>query len=246
MGSIQTLSFAIFNETFSFTQTDDLTYSLEMTQTIVPQMSFWWRADKVSQDELIRSLRNEISRTLLLVHDYLENVIIHSDAGLRRQVEELCGMLWLEYAKRSEPFRLQLGDISFGPPSELPRDSLSLGNFGLRPHNEAAEGPWVVLQNLAHIESLLAKSQPAEPDEDIRLEDQPRKRRRLDPPPSRLRSKLMSHDLNTRRTAIQLLPFMMAQGRLHEEVTEHLDRVVQLAGDKDSVTASWALVACGR
>lgn len=246
MGSVQTLSFAIFNEIFTFTQTDDLTHSLDMTHAVVSQMSYWWRADKVSQDELIRSLRNEISRTLLLVHHYLENLTLHSDAALRRQGEDLTDQLWLEYSKRSEPFRLQLSDIAFGSTATLPIDSLALGHFGLRPHNEAAEGPWVVLQNLALLESLLVKSKKLNADDDLRLEDQPRKRRRVDQQPSRLRSKLLSNDVSTRRTAIQLLPYMVMRQSLHEETLEYVDLIAHLAGDKDPVTASWALVACGR
>ncbi|KAH8169718.1 phosphatidylinositol 3- and 4-kinase domain-containing protein [Sarocladium implicatum] len=245
MGAIQTLSFSIFNEVFSFIQTDDLTRSLDMTQAIIPPMSYWWRADKVSQDELIRSLRNEISRTLLLVHHYLENVMMHSEAALRREVEDLADVLWLEYSKRSEAFRLQLSDIAFASVSSLPQDSLSLASFGLRPYNESAEGPWIVLQNLALLESLLVRSKATNTDDEMHFENQPRKRRRIEQPPSRLRSKLLSSDLSTKRTAIQLLSFIMSRQSLQPELLDNLDTVAQLAGDKDAITASWALIACG-
>jgi ataxia telangiectasia mutated family protein len=247
MGLIQTLSFAILNETFSFSQTDDLTYSLDITQAMVPHMSYWWRADKVSQDELIRSLRNEISRTLLLVRHYLENLVIHSEPEFRNQVETLGDILWLEYSKRSEAFRLQLSDIAFSSPSILPAHPLSLRYFGLRSHNGSAEGPWIILKNLAHIEALLAKTRlAAVDDDDVRLEDQPRKRRKLHSQPSRFGSKLMSGGVSTRRTALQLLPFIMTRNTLHQEALEHLEHVAPLVGDKDPITASWAMVACGR
>lgn len=247
MGSIQTLSFAIINETFSFSQTDDLTYSLDITQAMVPHMSYWWRADKVSQDELIRSLRNEISRTLLLAQPYLENLVIHSDLQFRIQVEDLGDMLWLEYSRRSEAFRLQLSDIAFGSPLNLPGHSLSLRYFGLRSHNEPAEGPWVILKNLAYIEALLVKNRVAAVDDgDMRLEDEPRKRRKLHSQPSRLGSKLMSGGVSTQRTALQLLPFIMTRSTLHQEALEYLEHVAPLVGDKDPITASWAMVACGR
>ena len=245
LGAIQTLGFSIFNETFSFTQTDDLTHSLEMAQAVLSPMTYWWRADKVSQDELIRSLRNEISRTMLLIYQYLENLATHSDDALRRQVEDLADVLWLEYSKRSEAFRLQLSDVDFASYLRWPRDSLSLAFFGLHPYNESAEGPWVVLQNLAMLESLLIKTKAADADGDEHLENQPRKRRRIEQPPSRLRSKLHSNDLSTKRTAIQLLPFMMSTRSLQAELLENLDTIAILAGDKDSITASWALIACG-
>lgn len=246
MGPIQTLSFAIFNDVFSLIQSDDLTSALETAEEVVSLMTYWWRADKVSQDELIRSLRSEISRTMIFTYHYIENLALHSDLGLSKEIEDLCDTLWQEYSRRSEPFRLQLGDISLRSPSALPAGSLTLPHFSLRPHNEAGEGPWVLMQNLAHLEAFLLRTSPSGTDAEPQLENQPRKRRRIGHHESRVGRRLLSTDVAIRRGAIQLMSFMSAQPITGAEVMSDLDKIVAFAGDKDPITASWALLACAR
>ncbi|EEU43247.1 uncharacterized protein NECHADRAFT_95538 [Fusarium vanettenii 77-13-4] len=244
LGSLQTLAFAIINVIFSETHADDLTHSCSVVQSLLPLMSYWWRSEKVSQDEVIRALRIEISRSIFLMHLHIEHLVINSSAeGIRLDVEDLVENLWSEYSKRSEAFRLQLSDITFST-SSLSKHGLQLDVFGLRPHNVYGEGHWAVVQNLAFLERIMVLSnerhQEAAPEHD----EQRRKRRRIRLDMSRIRLKLKLTDVAVRRTALQLVPFLLASNSLsRDELLDLLPDLVALASDKNPVTASWALVA---
>ncbi|KAI8662620.1 Serine/threonine-protein kinase Tel1 [Fusarium sp. Ph1] len=244
LGSLQTLAFAIINVLFSETHADDLAHSCSMVKNLLPLMSYWWRSEKVSQDEVIRALRIEISRSIFLTHLHIEHLVINSsDEGIRLDVEDLVENLWSEYSKRSEAFRLQLSDITFST-SSLSKYGLQLDVFGLRPHNVYGEGHWAVVQNLAFLERIMVlsneKNQEAAPEHD----EQRRKRRRIRLDMSRIRLKLKLADVAVRRTALQLVPFLLASNSLsRDELLDLLPDLVALASDKNPVTASWALVA---
>ncbi|KAF4462358.1 serine threonine- kinase tel1 [Fusarium albosuccineum] len=244
LGSLQTLAFAIINALFSATQTDDLAHSISMVQSLLPLMSYWWRSEKVSQDEVIRALRIEISRSLFLAHLHIEHLVANStDDNIRQDLEDLIENLWTEYSKRGEAFRLQLSDITFSP-SSLPAYSLQLDIFGLRPHNVYGEGHWAVVQNLAFLERIMVLSRDKRQESAPEHDEQRRKRRRIRQDMSRIRLKLKATEVAVQRTALQLVPFLLASNSLgRDELLDLLPDLVALASDKNPVTASWALVA---
>lgn len=247
LGSLQTLAFVIVNIVFTAVQADDLSHAQKMIQTLLPLMSYWWRSEKVSQDEVIRALRIEISKTILLTHLHIENLTANATHDtIYRDVEDLLENIWVEYSKRGEAYRLQLSDITFSP-SCLPEGHLQLMLFGLRPHYVYGEGYWAVVQNLAFLERIMIVSRDKYQGDGSENDGQPRKRRRLRQESSRIRLKLKSKDIATRCTALQLVPFLLASGSLgRDELLELVQELLPLAADKNPAVASWALVACAR
>lgn len=245
LGSIQTLCFAISSKVFEAIQAEELQDALSLVDGLVPLMTYWWRAEKVSQDELIRALRNEISRVILTTHLHLEHLARASeDRAFHGRIEELADRIWTEYTKRGEAFRLQLADISFSLPS-IPADYLRNSIFGLRPHNVEGESYWAIVQNLASLESILLNSKPRNQEQAAENDEQPRKRRRLRENDSRLKIKLMASEPGIRRTALQLIPFILTSNSLSsEEVSSLLSELATLAAHKDPITSSWGLIAC--
>ncbi|ESU11490.1 hypothetical protein FGSG_05519 [Fusarium graminearum PH-1] len=247
LGSLQTLAFAIINTVFTTTNADDLAHASSVVQSILPLMSYWWRCEKVSQDEVIRALRIEISRSIFLMHLHIENLVINSsDEKIRSDLEELTENIWSEYSRRSEAFRLQMSDITFAL-SSLPTYGLQLNMFGLRAHNVYGEGHWAVIQNLAFLEGIMLLPQSRTPADDAEQSEQRRKRRRIEQDMSRIRLKLKTVEVGVRGTALQLIPFLLADNSLsRDELVDLLPELALLATDKNPVTASWALIASAR
>lgn len=245
LGSTPTLCFSIINTVFRATEADDLDNAVALAEHTLPHMGYWWRAEKVSQDELIKALRNEISRSIFLMHLHLEHLAINLwDVNVREGVANLAEPLWQEYSKRSEAFRLKLTDLTFASSSSR-EHIMHLGLFGLRPHNAEGEAHWAVLQNLAFLEAMLLRPKKETTDADAQNGEQPRKRRRLHQDLNPLRVKLKSKHEGTVRTALQLVPFMLATSTVsHAEICELLGDLVSFVGDNDTTTASWALIAC--
>ncbi|KAM3511034.1 hypothetical protein MY11210_005311 [Beauveria gryllotalpidicola] len=79
LGSLQTMSFAIINVIISATQLDNPAYTSGLVHDLLPLMTHWWRADRVSQDDTIKSLRNEILRTILLSQPQIEHLIVNKE-----------------------------------------------------------------------------------------------------------------------------------------------------------------------
>ncbi|KAK5989152.1 Serine/threonine-protein kinase TEL1 [Cladobotryum mycophilum] len=245
LGSMQTLCFSIINAIFSATEADELVDATDLVKDVLPLMGYWWRAEKVSQDELIKGLRNEISRCIFLMHLHIEHLAVHLwDVDVRSHLENLIEPLWQEYSKRGEAFRLQLHDLTFTA-SRLPHDSMRLGIFGLRPHNLEGESHWAIVQNIALLEAMLMRPKKDVTRDGAESEGQPRKKKRTYHEPSSIRLKLKSKDERVLRTALQLVPFVLATNTLtSNEIDELLADLVTFAGDKNAITASWAFVAC--
>lgn len=245
LGSIQTLGFAILNAIFSGTQADDLTHSNALVKDLLPLMSYWWRSEKVSQDEVIRALRIEISRSIFLTHLHMEKLTLESsDETIFRDLEDLAENIWMEYSKRGEAFRLQLLDVTFSP-SSLPLFHPKLPLFGLRAHNVYGEGHWALVENLGFLERIMILHREKTSASNPGIDEQPRKRRRIQQDLGRIRLKLKAGDIQIQRTALQLVPFLLAtDGFGRDELLDLFEVLVALAADKNPATASWALVAC--
>ncbi|TQV91433.1 hypothetical protein V2A60_008921 [Cordyceps javanica] len=243
LGSLQTMSFAIVNAIISATQLDDPAYTGSLVQDLLPLMAHWWRADKVSQDDTIKSLRNEILRTILLSQPQIEHLAVNKwDDNVREDVVYLLEPLWQEYSKRSSNYQLQLGDITFATKS-LPTDYLQIGIFGLNPLNMEAEGSWGIVQCIAALEAILGRQKPL--GVSSQRAEQPRKRRRVDQANSRLRIRLKDRHIEIVYTALQVIPFILATGALvADEIQDLLSEIIGLTTHKDTSVASWALIAC--
>lgn len=247
LGPIQTLCFAILNTMFVSMQAESFEDANELVNDIVPLMAFWWRAEKVSQDELIRALRNEISKGILLTHLHLEHLSLSSDGGrIQDDIEELADRMWQEYSKRGENFRLQMGDICFDPPT-LYCDHLRNSVFGLRPHNIEGESYWAIVQNIAFLESILLRSRHQSHSHTYGDDEQPRKKQRTRELSSRLKLRLRDKNAGIRRTGLQVIPFMLDNNALDDgETAELLGELATIAAGKDPISSSWALIACAR
>ncbi|KAF4454991.1 hypothetical protein F53441_2552 [Fusarium austroafricanum] len=244
LGSLQTLAFAIINTIFSATQADDLDHANSLVQSLVPLMSYWWRSEKVSQDEVIRALRIEISRNILLTHLHIEHLVLNTPGeNIRFDLEDLVENIWSEYSRRGEAFRLQMSDITFDL-SSLPSYGLQLEVFGLRPHNAYGEGHWAVVQNLAFLERVMLLPRSKTQGDDAEQDEQPTKRRRTCQDMSRIQLKLKATEVSVQRTALQLIPFLLARNSLsRDELLDLLPDMMSLTTDKNNVTSSWALIA---
>lgn len=245
LGSIQTLCFAILNTIFSSLKVESFQNANDLVKEMVPLMAYWWRAEKVSQDELIRALRNEILKAIFLNHLHLEYLALHAkDIDMQSSLEDLADPIWQEYSKRGEAFRLQFVDITFAT-SNLPHDHLRNALFGLRPHNVEGESYWALVQNLAFLESLLLRCKNKSAQDVDDNAEQPRKRRRTQEQSSRLRLKLRSKDVSVRRTALQLVPFIVSTNAFGDsDAAQLFDELIALGTEKDAITSSWVLVAC--
>ncbi|KAM0254845.1 hypothetical protein ACHAQJ_006386 [Trichoderma viride] len=230
-GSTQTLCFSIVDTVFRATEADSLDDAITLAKNVLPHMGYWWRAEKVSQDELIKALRNEISRGIFLMHLHLEHLAVNLwDVNVRSEIDNLVEPLWQEYSKRGEAFRLQLTDLTFSP-SVSGGHAMQLGLFGLRPHNVEGESHWAIVQNLAFLEAILLRPKKDAAGEEADNREQPRKKRRVHPDPNPIRVKLKSNNAGIVRTALH-------------EIDELLVDLVNFAADKSAITASWAMIAC--
>ncbi|KFA46746.1 hypothetical protein S40293_08118 [Stachybotrys chartarum IBT 40293] len=246
LGTIQTLCFSIANTVFSATQADDLTHANALVKGLVPFMGYWWRAEKVSQDELIRALRNEIARSIYLMHLHMEHLALRADdPDILTDVEELVEPLWIEYSRRGQAFRLELANITFALES-LPKNHPQVALFGLRAHDLDGESQWAIVQCIAFLEAILLRSRKRRASKEGHENgEQPRKRRRTHHDLSRVRFKLTDNEVMVQRTALQLLPFLLESNSLGTaEIVEVLGDLLDCARDKNASIASWAFVAC--
>ncbi|KAL7925925.1 hypothetical protein ACQKWADRAFT_283434 [Trichoderma austrokoningii] len=246
LSPVQVLCFSIINTVFRAIEADNLHDAITLAKNVLPHMGYWWRPDKASQLELIKGLRNEILRSMILMHLHFEHIVINlGDKAIRNELEELVDVFWQEYPRREEAFRLQLSDLSFGP-SASEGQVVQLGLLRLRPHNVEGESHWALVQNLAYLEAILLRSNNKEvAEQDVDNGELPRKRRRIQQVPSPIRVKLKSNDAGVVRTALELVPFMLTTNTLsHGEINELLGDLAQFAKSKNLLTASWALVAC--
>ncbi|KAG6006597.1 hypothetical protein E4U21_006819 [Claviceps maximensis] len=246
LGSMQTMCFSICNTMFTCLRADNVEYGLNLIREIVPLAAYWWRADKVSQDEVIKGLRNEISKTLLLAHSHLESLCREWTTDIQTDMEHLADPLWQEYSKRSAHCQLQLHDLTFNL-SSLPQGSMRLSLFGVRNHNPEGESHWAVLQNLALLESILLNKSSNATMHSVETLEQPSKRRRTQASQSRLRLKLRSKFLGTQITALQLVCFLIdGYGVTIDDLNSIIEDLAICAADKNQATASWAFIAASR
>ncbi|KAK1999927.1 phosphatidylinositol 3 [Colletotrichum falcatum] len=236
------LSFASINILLAGIQTDDISQASNLAKDLVPLISHWWQARTVSQDEMLNSVRDEMLKTIFIIHLHLERLVCHGEnEAVQKDIEDLVESLWLEYSRRNQRSQLQLDDLTFV--SRLPDDYFKVRLFGLRMHNRDGERRWALVQNIAILESMLWKShrhaRPQSPDE------QPRKKRRTQGPMTRLQEKLQSPSSAVQRISLQLVPFLLGLGTFSSRETGDIfSDITAFVGDKDPYVSSWAMLAC--
>ncbi|OLN81563.1 Serine/threonine-protein kinase tel1 [Colletotrichum chlorophyti] len=237
------LTFASTNIVLAALQADDISRASDLARDLVPLISHWWQARTVSQDEMLNSVRDEMLKTLFIIHLHLERLICLGDETVRKDVEDLVEALWLEYSRRSPRSQLQMDDVTFIP-HRLPHDYFKTQLFGLQNHNRQGERRWALVQNLALLESILWKGRREQtrfrsPDE------QPRKKRRTHGSTNRVREKLQSPSPMVQKIALQIMPFLLDLNTFSPaEVSELLPDFSSLVSDKDGAVASWAMLSC--
>ncbi|KAG7051814.1 Serine/threonine-protein kinase tel1 [Colletotrichum scovillei] len=237
------LSFASITKVFLEIQANDISRSASLARDLVPLISHWWQARTASQDGMLNSIRDEMLKTMLIIHLHLERLVcLEGDDTARKEIIALADSLWLEYSRRTKHSQLQLDDLTFAP-QRLPEDYFTLELFGLRIHNREGERGWVLCQNLAILERIIWKSR----NKDISQspEEQPRKKRKTHAAATRLQEKLQSPNSVARILALQLVPFLLQLNTFSvAEVSDLVIDLAGLAGDKDSTVVSWAMLAC--
>ena len=243
LGSTQSLCFSLCNIVLASVQSDEVHYAKDLIQGLLPSMAFWWRAEKVSQDELIRGIRNEISRTVLLSHLHIKSLAIHGSNGVTDMLDSLLEPIWQEYSKRSEAFRLQLSDLTFNT-TNTPSQSLGNHLFCLYPHNTSGESPWAAVQSLALLEHILISHPPGNTQSVEDAEEYPRKRQRTGHDLARVQRNLKSTDTGVRRTALQVVSFLLARTAPNDAIMSIVaEDLTACAASKDQTTSSWAMIA---
>ncbi|KAK6207521.1 phosphatidylinositol 3 (ataxia telangiectasia mutated) [Colletotrichum tabaci] len=236
------LSFASVNILLAEIQTNDISQANNLARDLVPLISHWWQARTVSQDEMLNSVRDEMLKTIFIIHLHLEHLVCHEEnEPTQKDIEDLAESLWLEYSRRSMRSQLQLDDLTFI--SGLPDDYFKLDLFGLRVHNRDGERRWALVQNIAILERILWKSnkhaRPPSPGE------QPRKKRRTRGAATRLQERLQSPSLAVQRISLQLVPFLLGLNTFSStEAADLFADIVAFVGDKDTTVSSWAMLAC--
>ncbi|KAF6844577.1 phosphatidylinositol 3 (ataxia telangiectasia mutated) [Colletotrichum musicola] len=237
---ITQLAFASINTLLAGIQADDISLARSLARDLVPLISYWWQARTASQDEMTNSLRDEMLKTMFLIHLHLECLVgsgEHDDTY--KDIEDLADALWLEYSRRDTRSQLQLDDLTFIS-HRLPQDYFTLEFFGLRAHNRDGERRWALVQNLALLERILWRNRKQQQSP----EEQPRKKRKTQGATSRIQDKMRSTSA-VRRASMQVVPFLLdLRTFTPAEMEELLLDLTVFVGDKDTMISPWAMLAC--
>ncbi|CAK7214177.1 Serine/threonine-protein kinase tel1 [Sporothrix bragantina] len=247
VGTLQQTACAAIRCIVQHLQGDDVALVQTIVREIMPLLGHWWHPrSSASQSESVNSIREEILRTIYTLQLHIEALALHSPSeGILDHVRDVLDNLWMEYAKRDDRTRLQVVDLAFSFASTSCFDARI---FGLSTHDVSAERRWAVVEVIAILETIYARHarhRPGHDGEEEGLDDQPRKRRRVGEPPSRMRVQLASTDPGTKLAALQVLPFYL---QMHEmtadDLTDVLQHLGQFISDKQAIVCSWAMLAC--
>lgn len=246
-GKLQRAAFAALNCLLLQTAGDDPGFAKDLTKDLLPLMTYWWQPRTMDNDELLSSVRDEMLKTMHAIHPYLDSLIRDtSSAALLREVEDLLDTLWSEYSQRSVHSRLRLDDLLFSPAAS-PNTYFSTPSFTLRPFSQDAERRWVVLEIMSHLEDIFLRHTKENSQRPSGEDEQPRKKRRITGSTHRIRQKLLSSELATKLTALQLVPFFLPWNSVSEvDVDSIVEDLIPLISDKQGLLASWAMLAGAR
>ena len=246
IGKIHPAAFGGLSCVLSHIQGDNLALASSIARDVLPLIRRRWQPrSSGNQDDLINSIREEILRLLYGLQLHIESLTERThDGGITGHIEDILDTLWLEYSQREDRTRLQLGDLTF---SFVATKYFNTATFGLRPYDTTAERRWAVVEVIALLESIKWR-RTGRSAQQLRAEDeQPRKRRRIEQQPHRLRDRVRSADVGTQLTALQVLPFFLSKCKPSlEEQEPVLSELMGLIGNRHAAVSSWAMVACAR
>ncbi|KAM0812499.1 hypothetical protein AB5N19_12490 [Seiridium cardinale] len=244
LSSVSQLGFSILNCVVQATQTEDSRHTNALVGEVLPLIRLWWQAKTTSQENaLLNSIQVEALKLLFQIHLNVEHLVQLGDVDFNGELEDLCDMLWNEYAHRDGRSQLQQDDLTF---STIPRHphAFAVQLFALRPYNVEAERRWAVIHILALFEAMLWKKSRSKHDPSGEDDEHPRKRRRITTDSSRLRQKLQTPQDSLRMTALQLIPFFISHVQISlNDVTETLSTLTSLVSHKNTKLSVWATIA---
>lgn len=248
VGTLQQMACASVRCIVQHMQGDNIELVQGIVREIMPLLGHWWHPrSSASQSESVNSIREEILRTIYTLQLHIEALAIQSPtSGILDHVKDVLDNLWMEYSKRDDRTRLQVVDVAYSFTSTSCFDARI---FGLGTHDVSAERRWAVVEVIALLEAIYARHarQPADHGDDGGDDQQPRKRRRVGEPPSRIRSHLASSDPGTKLAALQVLPFYLQTTEVPaDDLANILQRLGQYISDKQALVCSWAMIACAR
>lgn len=248
-GKLQRAAFATLNCILLKTAGDDPAFGRATTTEVITLLSYWWQPRALDNDELLFFVRDEMLKTIHVVHLYLDSLLQEaSSAALLGAVEDLLDSLWTEYSQRSLQSRLRLEDLNFSSTGS-PSGHFSTNLFALRPFTQDAERRWAVVETMARLESIFlrhASSNSQRPRAEG-FDVQPRKRQRFAGGSHRIHQKMLSSDSAVRFSVLQLIPFFLPRSSVPaEDVLTFVNDLLPIISDKQGMLSSWAMIACAR
>lgn len=239
-------AFSALNSTLEASTTNNLALSSKVTQAIVPVVAKMW-------DSKSPTLREQMMITLIYIQPHIRTILSGGGSrSLRRKVEGLSEVLFVEYSGRADRDQLQLDDVAFPDPRK-PFDAettpLGLRAFCLRRgFNPRAEQSWAVPQLIAAMTNALDRSDEGRRGpEDKAPEEAPAKRRRISKRFDELMRNTRSMIASRKLCALQTLPFMIAERDMEsDEFGSVLLDLFNACSDDSSVISSWAMLSIAR
>lgn len=242
------IAFAILNRILLQAAGEDVALGLTQTREVVPLLSHWWQPRALDNDELLFAVRDEILKTIHAIHLYLNSPLQEDSSGdLISQVEDLLDdVLWGEYSQRNHRSRLRLDDLTFSSMTTI-SEQFNTRIFSIRPFAQDAERRWALLEVMSRLEYICSRYTRSSSQRPTTEEEQPRKKQRISGGSNRIHQKLLSSDVATKLTALQLVPFLLSTNSPEEEdLLSVVEDLMPMIGDKHDLLSSWAMIACAR
>lgn len=247
LDKLHRFAFSILNTLLLQTAGDDPALGQHLTRELVPLLGYWWQRRTLDKDELQFLVRDEMLKTMHAISVYLDYLLQDDPAAaLLQQVEELLDELWGEYSSRNPRARLQLDDVTFSSLRASP-GHFTTDLFSLKPFSQNAERRWAFVAVMSRLEFIFLQHSKSNSQRLATEDSQPRKRQRRAGGSNRIHQKMLSSDVATKLTSLQLLPFFLPLSNLdQEEILTVMEDLLPMIGDKQGLLSSWAMVACAR
>lgn len=247
LDKLHRFAFSILNRILLQTAGDDPALGQHLTRELVPLLGYWWQRRTLDKDELQFLVRDEMLKTMHAISVYLD-YLLHDDpeAALLQQVEELLDELWAEYSSRNPRARLQLDDVTFSS-LKVPPGHFATELFALKSFRQHGERRWALVEVMSRLEFLFLQHSKSNSQRLATEDTQPRKRQRRAGGSNRIHQKMLSSDVATKLTSLQLLPFFLPLSDLDQgEILTVMEDLLPMIGDKQGELSSWAMIACAR
>ncbi|KAG0641565.1 telomere-length maintenance and DNA damage repair-domain-containing protein, partial [Tuber brumale] len=202
-------AFTALNSVLEVITTNNISLTAKVAQGIVPVLAKLW-------DSKQPTFREQMMITLIYILPQIRTIISEGRSGtLRRKVEALSEVLFVECSGRADRDQLQLDDLVFPDPLkafDAEITPLGLQGFCLRKGNQRAEMNWIVPQLMATVVNILDRSggDPAGSNGKA-LEGERNKRLKVSKNFEELMRNARSMITSRKLCALQTLPFLAGQ-----------------------------------